>query len=321
MRYRLPKCWRWGNNLRLTTTIDSKEGSVVRGMVLMMLLVFAVMIGCSKKEEAKQTELVTFKLRGEVVGLNAEKGRITIAHEEIPNYMQAMTMPFKIKDSTLFAGIAVGDTVEGTLAVSRTESWIASLAVVGKGETAQLSAEDILFRKLYKEGEPLPEYAFTNHEGKRIKLSDFRGRVLAFTFIYTRCPLPDFCIRMSNHFAKIQKTLKNDRSLDGTWHLLTISFDPDFDTPAVLKKYGQTYGADFSSWDFATDDIRSITALADGLNLTLQEDEGGLIAHNLRTAVLNAKGNLAKIFVGNEWTPDDVVQEIGKQVRASVVSK
>ena len=126
---------------------------------------------------------------------------------------------------------------------------------------------------------------------------------------------------MSNHFAKIQKTLKNDRSLDGTWHLLTISFDPDFDTPTVLKKYGQTYGADFSSWDFATDDIRSITALADGLNLTLQEDEGGLIAHNLRTAVLDARGNLAKIFVGNEWTPDDVVQEIRKQVRASVVLK
>ncbi len=298
-----------------------KEIGIVRRTILMIVLLFLAMAGCSRKEKGKETELVTFKLRGEVVGMNAEKGRMTIAHEEIPDYMQAMTMPFKIKDSTLFEGIAVGDTVEGTLAVSRTESWIASLAVVGKGETAQLSAEDVLFRKLYKEGEPMPEYAFTNHEGKRIKLSDFRGRALAFTFIYTRCPLPDFCIRMSNHFAKIQKTLKNDRSLDGTWHLLTISFDPDFDTPAVLKKYGQTYGADFSSWDFATDNIRSITALADGLNLTLEEDEGGLIAHNLRTAVLDAKGNLAKIFVGNEWTPDDVVQEIRKQVRASIDSK
>ncbi|MEX1275444.1 MAG: SCO family protein [Bacteroidota bacterium] len=293
----------------------------MRGTILMMVLMLLVTVGCSRKEEGKQTELVTFKLRGEVVGLSPEKGRMMIAHEEIPDYMQAMTMPFKIKDSTLFTGIEVGDTVEGTLAVSRTESWIASLAVVGKGETAQLSAEDVLFRKLYKEGEPLPDYAFTNHEGKRIRFSDFRGKVLAFTFIYTRCPLPDFCIRMSDHFAKIQKALKSDRSLGGTWHLLTISFDPDFDTPAVLKKYGENYGADFGSWDFATDDIRSITTLADGLNLTMEEDEGGLIAHNLRTAVLDAKGNLAKIFVGNEWTPDDVVQEMRKQVRASVASQ
>ncbi|MEX0736851.1 MAG: SCO family protein [Bacteroidota bacterium] len=293
----------------------------MRGTILMMVLMLLVTVGCSRREEGKQTELVTFKLRGEVVGLSPEKGRMMIAHEEIPDYMQAMTMPFKIKDSTLFTGIEVGDTVEGTLAVSRTESWIASLAVVGKGETAQLSAEDVLFRKLYKEGEPLPDYAFTNHEGKRIRFSDFRGKVLAFTFIYTRCPLPDFCIRMSDHFAKIQKALKSDRSLGGTWHLLTISFDPDFDTPAVLKKYGENYGADFGSWDFATDDIRSITTLADGLNLTMEEDEGGLIAHNLRTAVLDAKGNLAKIFVGNEWTPDDVVQEMRKQVRASVASQ
>lgn len=297
-----------------------KETCIVYRLILLMVLLFLAMAGCSRNEKGKEAELVTFKLRGEVVGLSPEKGRMTIAHEEIPDYMQAMTMPFKIKDSTLFAGIEVGDTVEGTLAVSRTESWIANLAVVGKGESTQLSAEDVLFRKLYREGEALPDFAFTNHEGKRIRLSDFRGRVLAFTFIYTRCPLPDFCIRMSNHFAKIQKALKSDRSLDGTWHLLTISFDPDFDTPAVLKKYGETYGADFTSWDFATDDIRSVTALADGLNLTLEEDEGGLIAHNLRTAVLDAKGNLAKIFVGNEWTPDDVVQEVRNQVRATTAA-
>lgn len=294
---------------------------MMRTRLLGLVVMVSFLAGCSKEDEGKQTELVTFKLRGEVVGLSPEKMRMMIAHEEIPDYMQAMTMPFKVKDSTLFERVAVGDTVEGTLAVSRTESWIASLAVVGKGETAQLSPEDVLFRKLYKEGEPLPDYAFTNHEGKKIRFSDFRGKVLAFTFIYTRCPLPDFCIRMSDHFAKIQKELKSDRTLDDTWHLLTISFDPDFDTPAVLKKYGGTYGADFRSWDFATDDIRSITNLADGLNLTLEEDEGGLIAHNLRTAVLDTKGNLAKIFVGNEWTPADVVQEVRKQIRSTVVTK
>ncbi len=286
-------------------------------MVTALLLLLS---SCGSREEKnKSTDLVTFPLRGEVVGLDPVKMRMTIAHEEIPNYMKAMTMPFKIKDSTLFIGVAVGDTVEGTLAVSRTESWIASLAVVGKGEAEHLSAEEVLFRKLYKEGEVLPDFAFTNHEGKQIRLSDFRGKVLAFTFIYTRCPLPDFCIRMSDHFVKIQKSLKSDPSLNGRWHLLTISFDPDYDTPAVLKKYGQNYGADFGTWDFATNDLKTIISLADGLDLTMQDDEGGLIAHNLRTAVLDQQGRLAKIFIGNEWKPGDVVSKIKELAHASLV--
>jgi protein SCO1/2 len=277
---------------------------------------------CGKREEKKKSaDLVTFSLRGEVVGIDPAKMRMTIAHEEIPNYMKPMTMPFKIKDSTLFIGVAVGDTVEGTLAVSRTESWIASLAVVGKGEPEHLSAEDVLFRKLYKEGEVLPDFSFTNHDGKRIRLSDFRGKVLAFTFIYTRCPLPDFCIRMSDHFVQIQKSLESDPSLNGRWHLLTISFDPDYDTPAVLKKYGRNYGADFNTWDFATNDLKTITTLADGLDLTMQDDEGGLIAHNLRTAVLDQQGRLAKVFSGNEWKPEDVVSKVKELVNTFVAHK
>lgn len=266
---------------------------------------------CSKKNE---TDLVTFKLKGEVVSIDKPAKRVTIAHEEIHNYMMAMTMPFKVKDTTLFANLSVGDSVQGTLAVSRTESWLETLFVIGKGEAKEPSAEDILFHKLFKEGEPLPDFALTNQDGKRIRFSDYKGKVLAFTFIYSRCPLPDFCIRMSDHFARLQKTLSKEKNLDGKWHLLTISFDPAYDTPAVLKKYGKNYGADFSTWEFATDSLSTITKLADGLDLTTQQDEGGLIAHNLRTVLLDRKGNLVKIIKGNEWTPDEVVNDVRKLI-------
>lgn len=277
---------------------------------VVVCLVFIVS-GCSKK---KETDLVTFKLKGEVISVDKPARRVTISHEEIPNYMMAMTMPFKVKDTTLLSGLQVGDSVQGTLAVSRTESWLETLFVMGRGEVKTVSAEDLLFHKLFKEEEPMPDFTFTNQDGKRIRFSDYKGKVLAFMFIYSRCPLPDFCIRMSNHFARLQKTLSKEKNLDGKWHLLTISFDPAFDTPAVLKKYGQNYGADFSAWEFATDSLSMITKLADGLDLTAQQDEGGLITHNLRTVLLDRKGNLAKIIKGNEWTPDDVVNDIRKLI-------
>ncbi len=275
------------------------------------ILLGSVLSGCSKK---KETDLVTFKLIGEVISIDKPAKRVTIAHEEIPNYMMAMTMPFKVKDTTLLANLAVGDSVQGTLAVSRTESWLETLFVIGKGEAKEPSAEDILFHKLFKEGEPMPDFALTNQDGKHIRFSDYKGKALAFTFIYSRCPLPDFCIRMSNHFARLQKMLSKEKNLDGKWHLLTISFDPAYDTPAVLKKYGKNYGADFSTWDFATDSLSTITKLADGLDLTTQQDEGGLIAHNLRTVLLDQKGNLVKIIKGNEWAPDDVVNDVRKLI-------
>jgi len=281
---------------------------------LLFLLVVFVAAGCGKDEAP--TDLVTFQVRGVVVSVNMEKRRVVMDHEEIPNYMKAMTMPFKVKDSTLLAKIQPGDTVEGVLAVSRTESWLESLTVLGSGEepVSPSSAADNIFRRIYRVGDPIPNYSFVNQEGKRVRLGDFRGKALAITFIYSRCPLPDFCIQMSSHFARVQRALKKEPLLAGKWHLLTISFDPDFDKPAVLKRYGKAYNADFSTWDFVTDSLSTIRELADGLELVMEDDEGGLIAHNLRTAVIDPEGILVEVYKGNEWT----AQELEDAIRAAV---
>jgi len=274
----------------------------------------AFLSSCSTRDDQKQTDLVTFPLRGEVVAVDSAKLRVTISHKEIPDYMMAMTMPFKVKDAKLLATLESGDSVVGTLAVSRTESWLAALSVLSKGEPpSTLTAGDIQMKRLFKPGDPLPNLPFVNQDGNRVSFSTFRGKVLAFTFVYTRCPLPDFCIRMSSHFARIQKLLKDDPSLNDRWHLMTISFDPKFDTPKVLKEYGRSYGADFSTWDFLTDPEtsgRNVIRLADGLDLTYEDDEGGLISHNLRTVLVDQEGRLVEVINDNEWKPEEVVEKM-----------
>ncbi|MCI0707953.1 MAG: SCO family protein [Ignavibacteriae bacterium] len=287
-------------------------------MPKLFILVFVVAFigGCGKKEEEnKETNLVTFPVKGEVVAIDTVKKRLIIAHEEIPDYMMAMTMPFRVKDSTLLDAVQVGDSVQGTLAVSRTESWLESVNVIGFGEPeTPLTAEEITFRKLFKVGEPIPDFSFVNQGGKRVRFSDFRGKALAFTFIYTRCPIPDYCIRMSDYFSRIQKALAKDERLSNKWHLLSVSFDPKNDTPEVLLKYGKNYGADFSMWDFVVEKESVIQQLGNGFDLTFYDDEGGLIAHNLRTVLIDPKGNLAHIIKDNEWKPDEVVALIQKLV-------
>jgi protein SCO1/2 len=279
---------------------------------LCILLLLAA--GCSKN---KETNLVTFPLRGEVVRVDTAKLTLTVAHQAIPNYMNAMTMPFKVHDANLLRPLAVGDSIQATLAVSRTESWLEQIAVVGKGEiSSPLTPDQIITAKVFRTGEVFPDESLLNQDGKRIRLSSFRGKALALTFIYTRCPLPDFCIRMSNQFARIQRSLKGDGRLDGKWHLVTVSFDPKFDRPAVLKRYAAEYGADFSTWDFVTDPDTAgpvIRRLADGLGLEYSEDEG-LIDHNLRTVLIDTEGKLVKVITGNEWKPEEVAAEINRLV-------
>ncbi len=270
------------------------------------LIVLILMIAGCSRQEPQETELVTFPLKGRVVSLDTTAQRIMIAHEEIPNYMMAMTMPFKVKNPALMEGLVPGDSVVATLAVSHTESWLETVQKVSGTEPVEvLSADDILLAHLFKVGDVIPDNALTNQSGKRIRFSDFRGKVVALTFVYTRCPLPDFCLRMSDHFARLQKALKKDPSLNGKWHLVTISFDPKFDTPKVLRSYAESYNADLSTWDFATDSVATITKFTDGFGLSFAAEQG-LITHNLRTVVIDRNGAIREILKGNEWTVDQL---------------
>ena len=282
--------------------------------VLLTLLGFSV-VSCKQEQ--------VFQVKGVVKEVLPASKQVKIDHEKIPNYMAAMTMTFDVKDPNELAGILPGDTVSFRMVVKEKDGWIDHIKKNGS-TTPILTAAPEDFRRVrevdpLKVGDMMPDYHFTNELGQAVSLSDFKGQALAFTFIFTRCPFPTFCPRMSDNFAAAQKKLKAMPNLSTNWHLLTISFDPGFDTPAVLKSYAKRFQADPQHWSFATGELIDITAITEQFGLLFwkpnpQEPAG--ISHNLRTVVIDAEGRIQKVFTENVWKVDELVAEIAKAAGA-----
>jgi protein SCO1/2 len=276
--------------------------------LLLLIPILFCIAGCSRDEQ--KSEVVTYSLTGEVVKIDRGKGRLTVAHDDIPGFMDPMTMPFRVKDSSLFEGLAVGDTIAATLVVGRHESWLEAIIVAGRGEPEPLRPEDIAPVRTFEVGETLPDPSFVDQEGHSFRLSSLRGKAVAVTFIYTSCPLPDFCIRMTDHFAQTQKALARNRALRDEWHLVSVSFDPERDIPAVLKAYATSHGADLATWTFATAPRAELSDFLAGFGLFFSDAQAGVIDHNLRTIVIDSNGRLARVFGGNDWTPKELAEAL-----------
>jgi len=268
----------------------------------------------------------SYLLEGKVISLNSAKKEITLQHKEIPGYMAAMTMPFKVKDEWIFGVAQPGDEVHGTLVVSSTRgggSYIQNVSINKAGATAAASTTSAVH--IPAVGEQPPDFSFIDQSGNRIRLRQFRGRPVVLTFIYTRCPLPDFCIRMSGNFAQLARELKaSDPALFGKLRLLSISIDPEYDKPAALKRYGTAYAGEidpgFEHWKFVSGTVAETRRAAEFFGLTYVP-EGGQIVHSLRTVLLAPDGRIAAQWEGNEWRPSDVVAELQKLNRARAVAK
>ena len=283
------------------------------------ILEFALLalFGCSAISCSREK---VFGVSGVVREVFPEGKQVKIEHEKIPNYMEAMTMTFDVRETNALAGLQPGDKISFRMIVREKEGWIDQIKKTGATTVTPLPEN---FRRV-REAEPLkvgdvmPDYHFMNESGKALSLRDFKGQALAFTFIFTRCPFPTFCPRMSDNFAEAQKKLKA-LPLPHNWRLLTISFDPDFDTPAVLKSYARKFQADPEHWSFASGELIDVTAITEQFGLLFwkpnpQEPAG--ISHNLRTVVLDAQGRIQKVFSENVWKVDDLVAEIVKAAAA-----
>jgi protein SCO1/2 len=256
-----------------------------------------------------------FRVKGVIKELRPDGKTVAIRHEEIINYMPAMTMPFAAKDPKELVGLKAGNAVSFRLTVTDTESWIDQIRKLSPPSPTELPSRGT-FRFVrdvepLQIGDPRPEYHFTNELGQAVSTRRFKGQALAITFIFTRCPLPNFCPLMSNHFAEAQKKLLAMTNGPANWHLLTLSFDPDFDTPVILKAYAQRFGAEPGHWSFLTGDLIDLTAIAEQFGQKFWQEEGAL-NHNLRTAVVDASGRVRKIWTGNQWTSDELVAELAK---------
>lgn len=291
-------------------------------IVLFACLSALLLSACGRKpadvepKHAPGTNQQMFQVKGVVVELEAGGKTVRIKHEAIPDYMPAMTMPFEVKDTNELAGLGAGDPVSFRMIVTDTDGWIDQIKKLNLPRTNSppTTGSFRLVRDVepLKEGDVLPEYRFVNQFSERISTAQFKGGALAITFLFTRCPFPTYCPLMANNFGEAQKKLLAMTNAPPNWHLLTISFDPEFDKPEVLKTYATSHGYDPAHWTFVTGELMDITAIGEQLGLNFWHDEGGGISHNLRTAVIDASGRLRTNFIGNQWTSDELVAEMVK---------
>jgi protein SCO1 len=256
----------------------------------------------------------TYTLQGQVLAIAPDHQQATIKHEEIKNFMAAMTMGYNMKDPKQLDGIVPGDLINATLVVEANGAFVTDVKKVGTAplETAATGAPAASSGfELLKAGDQVPDANFVNENGKKQPFSAFRGSPLAITFMYTKCPLPDFCPLMDRNFAAVQPTLKTDPALKQV-HLVSISFDPVSDTPALLKQHASDLKADPARWTFLTGDRDEIDKFASrfGMTITRSQTDPVNITHTLRTAIVDADGKLVKVYTGNEWKPDQLIADL-----------
>jgi protein SCO1 len=278
-------------------------------IILAALLVAGVLVVACKPTatETAATEATVYRVRGVIRKIKNEGRIAVIDHEEIPGFMERMVMPFHARDGAVFSGVKPGDQVEFDYLVRETEAWVENVTITGTAEVPPDSVAEPE-TSLLQTGDPLPDHAFVDQEGQPRRLSDFRGKTVALTFIFTRCPAPDFCPKMMRHFAETASLLKDAKT---DWQLLTISFDPENDTPALLKAYGEAHGFDPARWTLLVGDAPTTESIAKqvGLRYGKTEDTGSY-QHNLRTVVVRPDGAVSRIFLDDDWTPTDLAAAI-----------
>jgi len=267
-------------------------------------------VSCNAGSTAAVTNITTYTVRG-VFLESRSGGRIAvIAHEEVPGYMDSMTMPFNVKTPAELKGLQSGDQITFQLSVTDNDDWIDDIKKSkARPKKAKRSEPATPIVHQLQLGEPLPDCVLTNQAGQAIHMSNFKGQCLAFTFFFSRCPLPTFCPRMNNNFELVQQALQTDPRTN--WQLLSISFDPSSDTPERLRDFATLHHSDSRHWSFATSGQDEVRQLGGAFGLKFWR-ESGSFSHNLRTVVVNASGRVQKILAGNEWQAAELVEEMQK---------
>jgi protein SCO1 len=275
--------------------------------------VFIIAGGC-------QSHTKYYFLQGEVLEKDATAGQFTVKHDDIPGFMPAMTMPYKVKDPAALRDVQPGDMIAADLVAANDgkDYWLESVRITD--QSGRETAKPVVKHAL-KVGDPAPDIALVNQDGKQIHFSDFKGKSVLITFIYTRCPIPSFCPRLSSQFARIHEDLAKTDDYNRT-HLVTISFDPKYDTAPVLRKYGLAYLDDhaegFAHWDFATADPAGMRQIADAFGLEYFEQDNQ-IAHSMDIVLLTPQGMVAKYWA-TEWTTAELEDALRREAKSSVSS-
>jgi protein SCO1/2 len=263
-----------------------------------------------------------FVVEGLVVQVDAPQGSVFISHDAIPDYMEAMAMPFHVRSRESLNGLTPGAKIRFTLFVTKDSSWIDDIRVVPFDSAATDPTQVRRFRALEKAiggaaanalhvGDRVPDFLLIDQNAAPVQLSQFAGRTVTINFIYTRCPLPDYCLRSSNNFGRLQKRFHDQLGRDLI--LLTVSFDSNFDQPEVLAKYARIWKADSRSWHFLTGPAAEIERVCGLFGVTYWHEEGSM-THSLHTVVIDRSGKLVSNIEGNQYT----VEQLGDLLDATL---
>jgi protein SCO1/2 len=262
----------------------------------------------------------TYQLRGQVMDKNVTTNEITVKHEDIPGFMPAMTMPYKVKDSAVVQEVEPGDKIAAEIVTANNgnDYWLEDIRITD--ESGRKIASAPVPPQRLEVGAHVPNLPLVNQDGKTIHFDDFKGKAVLLTFIYTRCPMPNFCPRLSSQFAKIHEDLAKTPDTYGKTHLLTISFDSKYDTAAVLRRYGLAYldndPSGFSHWDFASAAPGDLRKLADAFGLVYFEQDNQ-ISHSMDIVLISPHGTIAKYWA-TEWTTAELEDALKEQTTQAI---
>ena len=289
--------------------------------LLFALVPFVFALGfCGCSGSASSPSIKHYSLHGKVMSIDKMGHELIIDHDAIPGFMEAMTMPYPVSDNNMLNQVSPGDEIKADLQVQGDHIAIDQLQVLAKAPpgTAPVQQKPMHVPEV---GEQVPNFVLTNQNGKRVRTDDYRGKTLLVTFFYTRCTLNDYCPRMNANFATVDKSLAANPELYAKTHLISISFDPQHDTPEVLRSYGAAYTEryvkeDFKHWEFATASPDELKPLADFFGVFYEKD-GASITHSLSTAVIGPDGKIKAWYPGNHWKPEEALEVVNQATASS----
>jgi protein SCO1/2 len=286
--------------------------------VLLMLVVAAmVALARARRGGAEEAATRTYEVAGVVTAAPAD-GRLIVSHQDIPGYMPAMTMPFAVAPEAMPA-LTPGDRVRFTLRVAAEWSRAEGFVKTGRDEAvaSALRAPAPGSRARLKPGDPLPAFSLLTHENRAFTSDDFRDRLTVVTFIFTRCPVPEYCPLLSRRFQQLQRTLDGDRGFARV-RLVSVTLDPEFDRPPVLAAYAEAMKARPDRWQFVTGETGEITRIAEAFSVHAERN-GVLLEHTLATALIDGDARVVEIWRGNGWKLDEIVERLRRETAAGEV--
>jgi len=281
-------------------------------VVGVLLSVAALAWACSTPSAREYT------VEGQVVAIRRSDRRVVIRHGDIKGFMPGMTMPFAVKDEALLDAAKAGDFVTATLVVSEGDAWLSRVTPTGRHEAVpEGAASPRVMDPPIGEGDTVPDVTLVDQAGKPFTPASMRGRTWAVTFAYTRCPLPTFCPTLERRFLAAQEAIKADRAL-GDVRLVSVSIDPAFDTPDVLRAHAATLGADTGIWRFTTGTREAVDRFGERFGVVVERGSGSPedFVHSMRTAVIGRDGRVARVFEGTEWQGQALVEALASAARA-----